>query len=89
MNFEQISPENKSVSVKDSLTVEPFRLTLAKHGLNDCDFNLAKDLFMGGQKIHISEMSAPPEPGIPIAVADHCYTCTAGAGFTSGGAIKA
>ncbi|RLB38864.1 MAG: hypothetical protein DRH20_04855 [Deltaproteobacteria bacterium] len=27
-------------------------------------------------------MSAPPEPGTPIAVADHCYTCTAGMGFT-------
>ena len=50
--------------------------------LYDCDFNLAKGLFMGGRKIHISEMSGPPEPGSPIAVADHCYTCTAGAGFT-------
>jgi hypothetical protein len=36
----------------------------------------------GGRKIHISEISGPPEPGSPIAVADHCYTCTAGAGFT-------
>jgi len=50
--------------------------------LYDCDFNLARGLFMGGRKIHISEMSGPPEPGSPIAVADHCYTCTAGAGFT-------
>ena len=50
--------------------------------LYDCDFNLARGLFMGGQKIHISEMSGPPELGSPIAVADHCYTCTAGAGFT-------
>jgi radical SAM/Cys-rich protein len=50
--------------------------------LYDCDFNLAKGLFMGGRNIHISEMSGPPELGSPIAVADHCYTCTAGAGFT-------
>lgn len=50
--------------------------------LYDCDFNLARGLFMGGRKIHISEMSGPPEPGSPIVVADHCYTCTAGAGFT-------
>ena len=50
--------------------------------LYDCDFNLARGLFMGGRKIHISEMSGPPELGSPIAVADHCYTCTAGAGFT-------
>ena len=50
--------------------------------LYDCDFNLAKGLFMGGRKIHVSEMPGPPEPGMHIATADHCYTCTAGAGFT-------
>ena len=50
--------------------------------LYDCDFNLAQGLFMGGKKIHISEMPGPPKAGSPIAVADHCYTCTAGAGFT-------
>jgi radical SAM/Cys-rich protein len=48
----------------------------------DCDFNLAKGLPMAGRKIHISEIQGPPEPGAPIAVADHCYTCTAGSGFT-------
>jgi radical SAM/Cys-rich protein len=50
--------------------------------LYDCDFNLARGLFMAGRKIHVSEMDGPPEPDSSIAVADHCYTCTAGAGFT-------
>lgn len=50
--------------------------------LYDCDFNLARGLFMGGRKIHISEMPRPPDPGSHIATADHCYTCTAGPGFT-------
>ncbi|MBU0768257.1 MAG: arsenosugar biosynthesis radical SAM protein ArsS [Proteobacteria bacterium] len=50
--------------------------------LYDCDFNLARGLFMGGLKIHVSEMPGPPEPGSHIATADHCYTCTAGSGFT-------
>ncbi len=50
--------------------------------LYDCDFNLASGLYSGGRKIHISEMSGPPEEGSPIVVADHCYTCTAGSGFT-------
>jgi len=50
--------------------------------LYDCDFNLASGLFMGGRKIHITEMPGPPESGSPIAGADHCYTCTAGTGFT-------
>jgi len=50
--------------------------------LYDCDFNLARGLFMGGHKIHVSEMPGRPEPGSHIATADHCYTCTAGPGFT-------
>jgi hypothetical protein len=50
--------------------------------LYDCDFNVAKGLFMTGRKIHVSEMPGPPEKGSPIAMADHCYTCTAGEGFT-------
>ncbi|MFC1867542.1 arsenosugar biosynthesis radical SAM (seleno)protein ArsS [Thermodesulfobacteriota bacterium] len=50
--------------------------------LYDCDFNLSKRLFMGGRKTHVSEMPGPPEPGTAISVEDHCYICTAGAGFT-------
>jgi len=50
--------------------------------LYDCDFNLARDLPMGGKRTHVSQMKGPPEPGSPIAVGDHCYTCTAGSGFT-------
>ena len=50
--------------------------------LYDCDFNLARGLNMCGKKVHVSKMPGPPEPGTPIATADHCYTCTAGAGFT-------
>ena len=50
--------------------------------LYDCDFNLARGLYMGGQKIHVSQIQGPPKPGCLIATADHCYTCTAGSGFT-------
>ncbi len=50
--------------------------------LYDCDFNLARGLPMGRNRIHVTEMKGRPEAGSPIATADHCYTCTAGAGFT-------
>lgn len=50
--------------------------------LYDCDFNLAAGIHMGRRKTHISELTTPPDPGWPIAMAEHCYTCTAGAGFT-------
>ncbi len=50
--------------------------------LYDCDFNLARDLYMCGRKIHVSEMPGPPEQGSPIMTAEHCYTCAAGSGFT-------
>ena len=51
--------------------------------LYDCDFNLARGLSMGGgRKVNISEMKGPPKIGSQIVTADHCYTCTAGSGFT-------
>jgi radical SAM/Cys-rich protein len=50
--------------------------------LYDCDFNIAASLPAGAAPRHVAECSAPPEPGSPIATGDHCYACTAGAGFT-------
>jgi radical SAM/Cys-rich protein len=50
--------------------------------LYDCDFNLAAGLFLGGRKLHVSGLEGPPPVRSPIAVADHCYACTAGSGFT-------
>ena len=48
----------------------------------DCDFNQALQLYLAGRKIHISELQVLPGPGDSIAVSEHCYTCTAGSGFT-------
>lgn len=50
--------------------------------LYDCDFNLALNLPYSGRKTHVTEMDGPPPSGTPIRVADHCYACTAGSGFT-------
>jgi radical SAM/Cys-rich protein len=50
--------------------------------LYDCDFNLAAGLPLGGRKVHVSQMPGPPEVGQSVVVGEHCYTCTAGAGFT-------
>jgi radical SAM/Cys-rich protein len=48
----------------------------------DCDFNQAAGLYLGGRKTHITDLQELPEAGEPIAVSHHCYTCTAGTGFT-------
>lgn len=50
--------------------------------LFDCDFNLSRKLPLSGEKIHVSELKGPLLTGTPIATADHCFACTAGAGFT-------
>lgn len=49
---------------------------------HDCDFNLARGIGLGGKRQHVSEMPGPPVAGSAIATGDHCYACTAGAGFT-------
>ena len=50
--------------------------------LYDCDFNLARGLPLGRNRVHVTDMTGRPARGNPIATADHCYTCTAGTGFT-------
>lgn len=50
--------------------------------LYDCDFNQAIDLALSGVRRHIKELPDLPGPGALIAVADHCYACAAGSGFT-------
>ncbi len=49
--------------------------------LYDCDFNLAADLPLGGNRVHISELDALPDDSA-IMTDFYCYACTAGAGFT-------
>ena len=50
--------------------------------LYDCDFNIAAGLPHGAGKVHVSSLAGCPEEGKTIATGDHCYACTAGAGFT-------
>lgn len=50
--------------------------------LFDCDFNQSIRLHQGNRKCHISRLNRPPRPGTVIAFDQHCYTCTAGSGFT-------
>lgn len=49
--------------------------------LYDCDFNLAANLPYNAKPTHITEIDSVEED-IAIATDDHCYACTAGAGFT-------
>jgi radical SAM/Cys-rich protein len=50
--------------------------------LYDCDFNQAEGLPLGNRRLHVAEQDGPPPPGTAIATGEHCYACTAGAGFT-------
>jgi radical SAM/Cys-rich protein len=50
--------------------------------LHDCDFNIAAGLPHGLVKMHISSLPGYPIEGASVATGDHCYACTAGAGFT-------
>ncbi|MCL2201981.1 MAG: arsenosugar biosynthesis radical SAM protein ArsS [Oscillospiraceae bacterium] len=51
----------------------------------DCDFNQALGLVRTPK--NISECSASDLLGCEIAVANHCYACTAGSGSSCGGAV--
>jgi radical SAM/Cys-rich protein len=60
--------------------------------LYDCDFNqmLAMPLRLAGSaRPHVRELLQQRLDGLPIAIADHCYGCTAGQGSSCGGALAA
>ncbi len=54
----------------------------------DCDFNQQLAMPMAGRRRHISEIGVAELEDNPIAIADHCYGCTAGQGSSCGGALS-
>lgn len=60
--------------------------------LYDCDFNQQLGLpipaRLGSSRRHLAEMLNEDLIGEPIAVADHCFGCTAGAGSSCQGALE-
>jgi radical SAM/Cys-rich protein len=63
-------------------------------GLHDCDFNqmLGMPLRADGRRgaaLHLRDLLARDLADNPIAVADHCYACTAGQGSSCAGALAA
>jgi radical SAM/Cys-rich protein len=58
--------------------------------LHDCDFNqmLGIPLVAAGKpRLHVRDLLATALDGASVAVADHCYGCTAGQGSSCGGAL--
>jgi radical SAM/Cys-rich protein len=57
----------------------------------DCDFNqmLGLPLWLDGRpRVKLRDLIGRDLAGNPIAVADHCYGCTAGQGSSCGGALQ-
>jgi radical SAM/Cys-rich protein len=57
----------------------------------DCDFNQMLELPLGGatgRPVFLADLLDADLAGRPIAVADHCYGCTAGQGSSCGGALE-
>jgi radical SAM/Cys-rich protein len=54
----------------------------------DCDFNQMLGIGLGGRRRHIRDLVRAKLDGEPVAVADHCYGCTAGQGASCGGALE-
>ena len=56
--------------------------------LYDCDFNQMLGLPAGAGRQHLRDLLDGDPAGAPIAVAEHCFGCTAGAGSSCGGALS-
>jgi radical SAM/Cys-rich protein len=57
--------------------------------LYDCDFNQQLGLSAAGRpNRHLGELLGWDPQGDAVAVADHCFGCTAGGGSSCGGALS-
>jgi hypothetical protein len=57
-------------------------------GIYDCDFNQMLEMPAGGALLTVFDIQSFAElESRPIAVADHCYGCTAGAGSSCTGSV--
>ncbi len=59
--------------------------------VHDCDFNQMLEMPLGASskpRVHLRDLLDDKLEGAPIAVADHCYGCTAGQGSSCGGALN-
>lgn len=57
--------------------------------LHDCDFNQQMELgLQDGLPQHIADFNQSALHDAPIAIGNHCYGCTAGAGSSCGGAVE-
>ena len=75
--------ENRSsVMCRNTLSVDYDGYTF------DCDFNQMLKMPLGNKRRHLSELLDVNFAGMEIAVADHCYGCTAGQGSSCGGALN-
>lgn len=54
----------------------------------DCDFNQMLGIGLAGRKQSLRSLDPARLEGLEIAVADHCYGCTAGQGASCGGALN-
>lgn len=53
----------------------------------DCDFNQMLDIPVAGKRQSIWDINALAEVNEAIAIDDHCFACTAGAGSSCGGSL--
>ncbi|MEE9355151.1 MAG: arsenosugar biosynthesis radical SAM (seleno)protein ArsS [Methylococcaceae bacterium] len=53
----------------------------------DCDFNQMLKMPLVGHNTHLKQLLARMPEAMPIAVADHCYGCTAGQGSSCSGEL--
>ena len=76
------SENQASVMCRNTLSVDYDGYTF------DCDFNQMLKMPLGNRRRHLSELLETDFPGMKIAIADHCYGCTAGQGSSCGGSLN-
>lgn len=86
-SYMQLLKDNFSVGNLDSLMCKSLISVDWQGRIFDCDFNQMLDVGLRSGLRHLRDLLQADINGDNIAIADHCYACTAGQGSSCGGAL--
>ncbi len=85
--YMQLLEDNFNPAAVDSVMCK-HQISIGFDGsIYDCDFNQMLDLPIGGKNLNIHDLQSFADIPDRIAIADHCFACTAGSGSSCGGSL--
>ena len=86
-NYMQLLLDNFNADAVDNVMCKSMLSIGFDGAIYDCDFNQMLDIPIAGKALSIFDIKHFDDVHAHIAIADHCFACTAGSGSSCGGSL--